>query len=84
MIPPDLHRSGSSPHPAGRRQGDVDERYSAAVGRDGTGLGSHRSVGWVGVARRADPPRFSRVKTTTTFWQGDVDERYSAAADRDG
>ena len=44
MIPTDLHRSGSSPHSAGRRQGDVDERYSAAVDRDGIGLGSHRSV----------------------------------------
>ena len=40
----DLHRSGSSPHSAGRRQGGVDERYSAAVDRDGTWLGSHRSV----------------------------------------
>ena len=39
MIPTDLHRSGSSPHSAGRRQGDVDERYSAAVDRDGIGLG---------------------------------------------
>jgi hypothetical protein len=29
---------------AGRRQGDVDERYSAPVDRDSIGLGSHRSV----------------------------------------
>ena len=29
--PTDLHRSGSSPHSAGRRQGDVDERYSVAT-----------------------------------------------------
>ena len=39
-------RSGSSPHSAGRRQGDVDEGHSAAVDRDGAGLGSHRSVAW--------------------------------------
>jgi len=54
MIPTDLHRSGSFPRPAGRKQGDVDERYSAAVDRDGIGLGSHRS--WlerVGVERVA-------------------------------
>jgi len=38
MIPTDLHRSGSSSHSAGRRQGDVDERYSAAVDRDGIGM----------------------------------------------
>ena len=48
MIPTDLHRSGSSPHPAGRRQGDEDERYSAAVDGDGIGLGSHRSVASTG------------------------------------
>ena len=44
MIPTDLHRSGSSCHSAGRRQGDVDERYSAALDRDDIGLGSHRPV----------------------------------------
>jgi len=44
MIPTDLHRSGSSPNSAGRRQGDVDERYSAAVDRDGIGLGYISSV----------------------------------------
>ena len=44
MIPPDLHQSGNFPHSAGRRQGGEDERYSAAVDRDGTGLGSHPSV----------------------------------------
>ena len=40
MIPTDLHGSGTSPHSAGRRQGgvDLDERCSAAVDRDGTGL----------------------------------------------
>jgi len=44
MTPMDLHRLGSSPHPAGRRQGDVDEHCSAIVDEDGIGLGSHRSV----------------------------------------
>ena len=51
MIPTDLHRSGSSLHFAGRRQGDMDERCSVAVGKDGTGLDFHRSVVWVDVAR---------------------------------
>jgi len=42
---------GKFPPPsAGRRQGDVDERCSAAVDRDVTGLGSHRTVVWVDVA----------------------------------
>jgi len=36
-----------------RMYGGRVERYSAAVDRDGTGLGSHRSVVWVGVARVA-------------------------------
>ena len=36
---------------AGRRQGDVDERCSAAVDRKIIGLGSHRIVVWVEVAR---------------------------------
>ena len=44
MIPTDLHRSGSSPHAAGRRQGDLDGRCSPAVDRGGTGLGPHQSV----------------------------------------
>ena len=38
MIPTDLHRSGSSANSAGHRQGNVDERYSAAVDRDSKAL----------------------------------------------
>jgi hypothetical protein len=47
MIPTDLHRSGRSPHFAGRRQGGADDRCSAAVDRDGTG---QAHIGpWLGV-----------------------------------
>ena len=49
MIPTDLHRSASSPHSAGRRQGDVDERYSAAVDRVDTRIGP-----WFGSVLRAE------------------------------
>ena len=55
MIPTDLLRSSISLHSAGRKQGDGDERYSAAVDRDGTGLGSFigSRLEQVGVARVA-------------------------------
>ena len=43
----------SSPHSAGRRQGGVDEHCSAAVDKNGTVLGSHRSLVLVGDAHVA-------------------------------
>ena len=49
MISTALYRSGSSPHSGGRRQGNEDDRGSAAVDRDVTGLGSDRTVVWVNV-----------------------------------
>ena len=60
------YRWASSPHSAGRRQGDADERCRAD--RNATGLAGHRTDGaivvWLDVARVAccaDPPRFSRL-----------------------
>ena len=48
VIPTALHRPASSSHSAARRQLCVDEGCSAAVDRDVTVLGSHRSVVWFG------------------------------------